>query len=78
MENILGQNFQTLDEAAATLGICRQTLTRYIAQGRLATFRFGRRKLISEDELRRFVAAECHTAQPRTPDHPDGGKAGGR
>jgi excisionase family DNA binding protein len=49
-----------VEEAAERLGVCRATLFTLIAEGRLRTFKVGRRRLIAVTELERF--AERQTA----------------
>lgn len=44
-------------DAAEVLGIGRSTLYELIASGELHTLKIGRRTLLSEDELRRYVRA---------------------
>jgi excisionase family DNA binding protein len=42
--------------AAVRLGVCNQTVYDLITAGRLRAVQIGKRKLIPEDELQRFVA----------------------
>ncbi|MFX0539555.1 helix-turn-helix domain-containing protein [Ornithinimicrobium sp. Y1847] len=44
-----------IPDAAAVLGIGRSTLYELIAAGEIATVKIGRRTLISQDELERYV-----------------------
>ena len=47
----------TLEEAAEALGVSRRTVYIEISPGRLQSFTIGRRRLISEEALRRYVEA---------------------
>jgi excisionase family DNA binding protein len=56
----------SLRDAAVQLGgLHESTLRRWIAEGRLEALRLGRRVVITEEELRRFVSG----AQRRQPSH---------
>ncbi len=44
-----------IDESARIIGIGRTKLLTEISEGRLKTFRIGRRVLIGADELERYV-----------------------
>ena len=48
---------KNIEEAAGLLGISPWTVRSYIIQGKLRPVRIGRRVLIEEAELERFVAA---------------------
>ena len=48
---------QTVEQAAQMLGISPWTVRAYIKQAKLAPVRIGRRVLIEQAELRRFVEA---------------------
>lgn len=47
---------KSVDEAAGLLGISKWTVRGYIRDGKLIAVRLGRRVLLPEDELERFVA----------------------
>ena len=47
---------KSIEEAAGLLGISTWTVRSYIRDGRLKPVRIGRRVLLCEDELERFVA----------------------
>ncbi|CAB4583168.1 MAG: helix-turn-helix domain-containing protein [Actinobacteria bacterium] len=47
-----------LDDAAQMLGIGRTKLRELIASGKLPSFQVGRRRLVSEADLREFVEAQ--------------------
>lgn len=44
-----------IPDAAAVLGISRSTLYELIADGEITTVKIGRRTLITQDELERYV-----------------------
>lgn len=46
---------RSVEEAAGLLGISKWTVRSYIREGKLRPVRLGRRVLLSEDELERFV-----------------------
>lgn len=46
----------SIAEAAEHLGLCRATVERAARANRIKATRFGRRVVISDDELRRVVA----------------------
>lgn len=50
-------------DAAATIGVGRSTLYRLIEEGEIEIVKIGRRTLIAQDELERFVRNRC-TATP--------------
>jgi excisionase family DNA binding protein len=52
----------SLDEAAASLGLCRRTVADLVASGRLSSIRVGRRRLVPVTELARFIA--CDVIKP--------------
>jgi excisionase family DNA binding protein len=57
-------------EAAEILGISTYTVRSYIRQGKIRPVRFGRRVLLEEAELERFVAGSKphnNTTQPEIP-----------
>lgn len=45
-----------IPDAAAVLGIGRSTLYELITAGEIATVKIGRRTLITQDELERYVS----------------------
>jgi len=47
----------SINEAAKVLGMGRTSIYGMIADGRLEAFKFGRRRLIKADSIRRLVAA---------------------
>ena len=49
------QPLKSIEEAAALLGISKWTVRSYIKAGKLKPVRIGRRVLLPEDELERFV-----------------------
>jgi len=48
---------KSVEEAAELLGISPWTVRAYIRDGRLRPVRFGRRVLVEETELERFIAS---------------------
>lgn len=52
---------KSVEEAAGLLGISKWTVRAYIRSGRLRPVRLGRRVLLSEAELERFVAGGQRT-----------------
>lgn len=46
-----------IPEAAARVGLGRTKLLEEVSAGRLRVIRVGRRVLVTDDELRRYVAA---------------------
>lgn len=55
---------KSVEEAAGLLGISKWTVRSYITEGRLPAVRLGRRVLLEETELEKFVA-EIKKAQDR-------------
>jgi excisionase family DNA binding protein len=47
---------RSVEEAAELLGISKWTVRAYIREGKLRPVRLGRRVLVAEEELERFVA----------------------
>lgn len=47
----------SVGEAARILGISKWTVRRYIRDGKIPPVRIGRRVLLADDELDRFVSA---------------------
>jgi excisionase family DNA binding protein len=69
------QQLRTIDEAAGLLRISKWTVRAYIKAGKLRPVRLGRRVLVEETELERFVAegrdrkkGEVNWAQDETTD----------
>ncbi len=54
----------TLQEAAAALGLSLRGVDYLLAQGRLATRKIGRRRLIPRTELERFARHDCDRISP--------------
>lgn len=52
----------TVPDACARLGLSRTTLYELIGAGEIRAFKVGSRTLVSEAELRRFVAAKMQEA----------------
>jgi len=53
----MSKHAHTLKQAAEALGVSRRTVYVEIGAGRLQSFTIGRRRLISEEALRRYVEA---------------------
>ncbi len=53
----MSKHAHTLEEAAEALGVSRRTVYIEIGAGRLQSFTIGRRRLISDEALRRYVEA---------------------
>jgi excisionase family DNA binding protein len=51
------QPLKSIDEAAGLLGISKWTIRGYIRDGKLKPVRLGRRVLMEEAELERFIAS---------------------
>lgn len=47
----------TIDDATQVLGLSRPTLYREISAGRLRTYHVGRRRYVSADAVREYIAA---------------------
>jgi excisionase family DNA binding protein len=47
----------SINDAAKALGLGRTSIYAMMADGRLASFKLGRRRLIEVDSIRRLVAA---------------------
>ena len=47
--------YMTVSESAKEIGISRQTLSRWIAQGKIKTETVGREKLIAKEQLHKYV-----------------------
>lgn len=52
---ILDVTLYSLEEAAELLGVRRDTLTKYIKQGRIVSTLIGGKKYFSEENLRNFL-----------------------
>lgn len=50
-------------EAAALIGVGRSTLYELVKSGEIKTVKIGRRTLIADDELQRFVASLVKTGE---------------
>lgn len=44
-----------IDEAAAVLRVHPETLRRFIREGKISACKIGRRKLISKNEMEKFI-----------------------
>lgn len=44
-----------IDEVSAVLRVHPETLRRFIREGRISAYKIGRRKLISKDEMEKFI-----------------------
>ncbi len=55
----------SITEAASVVGIGRTSMYREIERGTISTVRIGGRRLITIDELRRYVAALEPNERPR-------------
>jgi excisionase family DNA binding protein len=67
------QQLKGVEEAARLLGISKWTVRGYIREGKLKAVRLGRRVLVEEGELERFVtnARTCEQLQQdSTTEHP--------
>jgi excisionase family DNA binding protein len=56
---------KSIDEAARLLGISPWTVRAYVREGKLPAVRLGRRVLVTEDALERFVAQGQINVNPR-------------
>ena len=54
-----------IEQAAQKLGLSPWTLRLYLRQGKLRPVRIGRRVLLEEAELSRFIAACRDTVEPQ-------------
>lgn len=52
---ILDVKLYSLEETAELLGITKQTITKYIKQGRMVSTMIGGKKYLSEENLRNFL-----------------------
>lgn len=53
---------RSIEDAARSIGVGRTTLYELIAAKTIRTFRIGKRTLISESELKRFVSERMEAA----------------
>ena len=51
-----------IDEAATVLRVHPETLRRFIREGRICAYKIGRRKLISKNEMEKFIK-KCKTGR---------------
>lgn len=51
-----------MEQAARLIGLSRRQLYRKLATGELHTFRLGGRRLVTYDELKRFIATQAEAA----------------
>lgn len=58
MSNVETPTMHALDELAERFSVHPKTLSRYVRQGRLKAVKIGRRRLVSDAELTRFLNAE--------------------
>jgi excisionase family DNA binding protein len=47
--------FLTIDEVADRLRLGKRTVERFLAEGQIASVKMGRRRLVPENELERYV-----------------------
>ncbi len=52
---ILDVKLYSLDEAAELLGVTKQTITKYLKQGRILSTTIGGKKYLSEENLKSFL-----------------------
>jgi excisionase family DNA binding protein len=52
---------KSIEQAAGLLGISKWTVRSYIKAGKLKPVRLGRRVLLGEDELERFIAVNAES-----------------
>jgi len=57
------RELKSVEEAAGLLGISVWTVRAYVRDGRLRPVRIGRRVLLAEDELERFVELNQEQAE---------------
>jgi excisionase family DNA binding protein len=63
---------KSIEEAAGLLGISKWTVRSYVRTGKLKPVRLGRRVLMEETELERFVAENRKVAEAECQDMCDG------
>ena len=61
MDALLQPAAMSPDLAAASLGLGRTTTYRLIKEGRLRSIKVGRRRLVPEEEIARFLRDEADT-----------------
>jgi len=59
-----GSRLYSATEAAVRLGVGRTTLYALLASGQLGSVSIGRRRLIPDSELERFIADRITIAEP--------------
>lgn len=52
----------TIDEVSAVLRVHPETLRRFIREGKINAHKIGRRKLISKEEMEKFIK-KCKTGK---------------
>lgn len=52
----------TIDEVSAVLRVHPETLRRFIREGKINAYKIGRRKLISKEEMEKFIK-KCKTGK---------------
>ena len=52
---ILEVKLYTLEETAELLGVTKQTITKYLKQGRIVSTTIGGKKYLSEENIRTFL-----------------------
>ncbi len=62
----MSERHMSIEEAAAQIGVSKFTVRTWVRQRRLGHFRLGRRIVISQGDLERFLAA--HHVEPRNGD----------
>jgi excisionase family DNA binding protein len=63
------ERLRSVNEAAEVLGISVYTVRKYIKLGKLTPVRIGRRVLLEEAELQRFIlAGKVRASETPTPD----------
>lgn len=65
-KEVLGVQLYNTEEAAALLGISRITVHKYIKSGRLKARRIGRPLMITDEDLRAFLAGVIEKTRQRT------------
>lgn len=59
-----GCQLRSIEEAACIFAVCPRTIRNLISQGKLASVRMGRRVLISDAALERFVKSAERREKP--------------
>lgn len=72
MQEIDGEQYLTVDEAVALMGIKRATLYAYVSRGLLQSYRkgVGRERLYRRDAVEALLAVRADTPSPRQPAGP--------